>query len=33
MLNKDILKKIDNITDPNVRKDWKLNLLTKIHKV
>ena len=33
MLNKDILIKIDNITDPNVRKDWKLNLLTKIHKV
>ena len=33
MLNKDILKKIDNITDPNVRKNWKLNLLTKIHKV
>jgi hypothetical protein len=33
MLNKDILKKIDNITDSSVRKDWKLNLLTKIHKV
>jgi hypothetical protein len=33
MLDKDILKKIDNITDPSVRKDWKLNLLTKIHKV
>ena len=33
MLDKDILKKINNITDVSVRKNWKLNFLTKIHKV
>ena len=33
MLDKDILKKINKIADPKIRKNWKLNYLTKIHKV